>query len=404
MIKKIIFYFCFFAVIFIAIGCNADGGIYKVADRKNPPDYILQKPPLTVKILLATNNNIKLRFNGKTQFTTDNNIQLSFENINVENGAFYGDGKYFPFINYLSSVNECSFFLDGKPYKGKIHISINENNTTKVILEISVKEYIKGVVIGEMPKIFHPSFAQVQAVLAYTYFIYKYLYYKNMGLEYIPVITHMEQRYVYKENPLIDENIKRVNGIIIMHKGKIFPAFYHSTCGGVTDNAYETFEDMRWRDVESLRGGIKCPFCNSSPHYLWNTGMGKKEMEKLFNIHCNGNLTISPVKKTTYGNIVKVGLFCDNLLQKTINAFEFRNRVGEFQLKSYNFKVEQNENNFAFSGSGFGHRVGLCQYGANEMIKLGYSYSDILKYYYPGITVVKIEEVWTKIVNENSLY
>ncbi len=306
---------------------------------------------------------------------------------------------------YYNSSEAYEIVKDKKPPE-TVKIIVSEVDGTvppsdgrrvKVIRQISVLDYIKGVINGEMPKMFQKEYAKVQTVLSYTYFIFKYLYNKKMGLEYIPDSSELEQKYIYEKNSAYSQQIEEVFGTIITYNGKVFPPFYHSTCGGVTDNAYETFEDSRWKDINPLQGGVKCSFCSKSPHFLWYLYRSKEQMKKTFHVNCKDGLKILPEKKSTYGNIVKIGIYCGGALQRTLNIFSFRDRMSRFEFKSYSFDIEQDNNNFVFSGKGFGHRVGLCQYGANEMIRLGYSYIDVLKYYYPGITIVRIEKVWESL-------
>lgn len=396
MIKRIIFYSYFLMFTFIVTGCSTTS---RTVHSKTTHDYKrqqIQKIPQTVKVTVLKSDNIQIDFDTKIPLiiqTSLENKRLLVKRVYISNGSVYSDGKYKQGISSIYSEDSVSFLLNNKRYKGKVHILIS-NGVAQLLLEISVRDYIMGVVSGEMPKMFQKEYAKVQTVVAYTYFIYKYLYNKRIGLEYMPFISELEQKYVYKESSDINEQVDKVFGVILIYKDKLFPPFYHSTCGGITDSAYETFEDKRWQDVKPLNGGVECAFCGVSPYYQWNLYKSKDEINKLFRVTCKGNTKILPLKRASYGNIMKMAIYCGDSLQKIVNAFAFRNKVGMSQLKSYNFDVRERENSFIFSGKGFGHRVGLCQYGANEMIKAGYSYIDVLKYYYPEAKIVNIEEAW----------
>ncbi len=122
-----------------------------------------------------------------------------------------------------------------------------------------------------------------------------------------------------------------------------------------------------------------------------------KSIKDIFSIKCKDNILLVPDEITKWGNIIKINIYCDNVFLKTLNIFDFRTRLGRMKFKSYKFEIHQKEQGFFFTGSGFGHRVGLCQYGANEMIKAGYSYKDVLNYYFPDVDILKLQDIWNNI-------
>jgi stage II sporulation protein D len=358
-----------------------------------------KKIPQTVRIIISKGKNAEISFEKQFPliFTTSDNLKrtISCKKLMLfENGrrTILDDVSTIQGMVNITSVEIVKFTLSGNSYKGRLHIYPDKN--ALILLELPVFDYIKGIITAETPKTFHPDYVAVHSIIAYTYFIYKYLYYKNQNTEYTPDISELEQKYLYKENFPYEDILKKTFGYVIVYNKKIFPPFYHSTCGGITDNATETFEDKRWENIKPLSGGIKCNYCLVSPYRRWLVTEDIQKFKKTFSIDCPKKLSIVPLSKTSFGNIIKIGFYCDNMLIKSLNAFSFRTKIGMNKLRSYKFTILENNDRFIFEGDGFGHRVGLCQYGANEMLKRGFSYKDVLKHYFPDTEVVKLSDIW----------
>ena len=76
-----------------------------------------------------------------------------------------------------------------------------------------------------------------------------------------------------------------------------------------------------------------------------------------------------------------------------VSAKDFRNMIGPDIIRSTNFSVKKNGRICSFQGSGWGHGVGMCQWGAYYMAKADYSFSDILEFYYPGCKISSIKQL-----------
>ncbi|MFN7181185.1 MAG: SpoIID/LytB domain-containing protein [Planctomycetota bacterium] len=362
----------------------------------------IEKIPSRIKIILENSKEVTLNFTQDSLLilNTRDGYQKHFyvKKIRISSSNIYiNDSIYIDNITSLhSNENDVDFTIEDSAYKGKLYVYFDKD--FKVLLEMPLLEYIKGLINGEMPQTFEKDYILIQTILSYTYFLYKYLYNKKKGLEYTPLISELEQKFIYKKVDRMSGHIEKVYGYILTYNRTVFPPFYHSTCGGMTDSAYETFKDERWLNILPLKGGIKCNFCENSPHYRWKFKMDRVTVKKLFYPQCNNEISIVRKEITSWGNITKIELYCNDILQKIYNVFDFRTKTGRRRLKSYNFVVEKKGEDFVFSGRGFGHRVGLCQYGANEMLRLGYSYQEILNYYYPGSRLIKLEDVGDTLV------
>ncbi|MCM8795434.1 MAG: SpoIID/LytB domain-containing protein, partial [Candidatus Omnitrophica bacterium] len=151
-------------------------------------------------------------------------------------------------------------------------------------------------------------------------------------------------------------------------------------CGGYTEDA-----SVLWDvDIPPLKG-VVCNFCKDSPHFSWQEVISIKEIENKLG---KAGREIERIKDITILNRNKSGRVINLKIislkgDLIISAKDFRNIIGPNLIRSTNFKLFRINNDVVFAGLGWGHGVGLCQWGSYFMAKEGYKYTEILKYYYP---------------------
>lgn len=279
-------------------------------------------------------------------------------------------------------------------------ITIYDTRTQKVV-KMPLEEYIKGVVAAEMPAAFHIEALKAQAVASRTYAINKMLKYPkgNPGHPDAPLCTGIHcQAYLTLEelNNLhakdweekywskIEEAVDSTRGQVLYYRGEVIDALYHSTSGGMTEDAVDVFStDIPYlKSVESL-------YEEEAPRYKDIVTMtGEEFVDKLNQEYPNAKITkenlvekIKLVEKTESGRVKKIAI--DGTV---INGREIRDLFG---LNSTNFKIYYNPrtNIIDIETTGYGHGVGMSQWGANGMAKNEKDYEQILKHYYTGVEI-----------------
>jgi stage II sporulation protein D len=189
----------------------------------------------------------------------------------------------------------------------------------------------------------------------------------------------------YRLNKAVDET----RGLVLTYKGKIIPAFYHATCGGHTEDA-----SLFWNiDIPPLKG-VPCGFCQDSPHFKWHNVLSLKEIRDAL---VKGGLRIGDIKdlvilgRDKSDRITDLKIVTDKKDIRVL-AKDFRNMLGPNIIKSTNFQVRVVDGDAVFEGFGWGHGVGLCQWGGYFMAKHGYDYKQILEYYYPGTQISSLTD------------
>jgi len=285
-------------------------------------------------------------------------------------------------IAISGSKKETTYFNNAKKEEVKEEIKLALKDTlTGEIKNIELEDYIVGVVAGEMPASFNEEALKAQAIAARTYAMYKM---KNSNGTYDLVTDKTNQVYItedkmkslWQENfDYYFEKIKKAvydtKDLIMTYNGDIILSLYFARSNGKTEDAIAVFgsNEEYLKSVESpeenLTSGVtisKDKFCNK------------------LNISCDA-INISNVLKSSSGRINSL-----NINGKTFKGTEIRTL---FDLKSTDFDISIGSE-IKFVTKGYGHGVGMSQYGANKLAQNGKNYEEILKHYYQNINIEKI--------------
>jgi stage II sporulation protein D len=278
----------------------------------------------------------------------------------------------------------------------EINFSYVMNNNVKVkrektgkIEEIPFEDYIVGVLAGEMPSSFPEEALKAQAVAARSYVLKKIE--NNNGKEYDVYDSIKDQVYLDEEilkknwgNKYI-ENINKIKKAVLDTKGeyltydnKVISAFFFSTSNGKTENCEEVFQEK----LPYLKSVDSSWDSDVSPVYNDEKIISLKEFYNKLNLEYNENLQIKVIDYTESGSIKSI-----EINDKKFKGTDIRFKLG---LRSTYFTIKKVNENVNIITKGNGHGVGMSQYGAYAMAKLGYDYSQILKYYYTNVEIKKI--------------
>lgn len=276
------------------------------------------------------------------------------------------------------------------------------NLKTNDVMVIDFEEYLKGVVASEMPAEFNIEALKAQVITARTFLLYRLKKYPNGQPEHMDasvctgthcqvwsskeelIASHQEGWYE-KYWGKIEEAVKSTRGQILTYEGKIIEPLFHSTSGGRTENSEDVFSASvpYLRSVESPYES-EAPKLHDSVKITVNDFIGK--VESVY-----GDLDISQDnldEKIQLGEVSEGGkiktIFIDNT---EITGREMRSL---FNLNSTNFSFIQSGNEIEIVTTGYGHGVGMSQWGADGMANEGFNYKEILKHYYTGIEIVSM--------------
>ncbi len=266
-----------------------------------------------------------------------------------------------------------------------VRVKRENGNIDRVFFE----EYVKGVLAGEMPTSFDLEALKAQAVAARSYVLKKME--QNKEQDYDVVDTVMNQVYLddatlkekwkdkYEEkNNKIKQAIVETKGEYMTYNNEVIEAFFFSTSTGKTENSGEVFQTQ----LPYLKSVDSAWDEEVSPVFSQDNNLSLEEFYQKLNIEYNPNLKIEITKTTSTGRIKEL----------KINNHEFKANdiYQKLNLRSTFFDIKQKDNQVEITTKGYGHGVGMSQYGALAMAKKGYKYQDILKYYYQGVEIKKL--------------
>lgn len=302
----------------------------------------------------------------------------------VENGLKIGD-KFYPVKRVrFSSGREITVRVRGQDrrYRGEIDVSVDSSGEMWVINRLDVEEYIKGVLFHEASHRWPMETLKVQAVASRTYAYYQMQMNKSKGYDLTNDIY--SQVYGGRNSEKFRTNIAvdKTRGEILFWDGKILPAYFHATCAGMTENVRELWNN----DLPPL-AGVRCPFCVRSPHFHWKRNFRSKDIQDKLNARGYNIGLIKEIRVTERnpsGRIRQLSIFTRDGQTVTVTGKDFREILGPNLVRSNNYEVVMKGYYFDLVGSGWGHGVGMCQWGAFEMGLQQYRYDEILEFYYPG--------------------
>lgn len=273
-------------------------------------------------------------------------------------------------------------------YINTVYIRVKRLSTSEIEI-IPLEEYVVGVLAGEMPIDFDEEALKAQAVASRTYALKRIEYNKNN--DYDVVDSVMNQVYLdndYLKNAWGNNYVKNINKLrnvvnstldeYLTYNNEIIDALFFSTSNGYTENSDNIFSFS----VPYLVS-VESPWDKDvSSAFITKKNIGLNEFYEKLSIPYDKNLNIEILKRSNTNRIL--------LLKINNHEFSGMDIYNKLSLRSTDFTIELKGDYITITTKGYGHGVGMSQYGAQGMAKNGYNYKEILKHYYTNTDLVKI--------------
>lgn len=274
---------------------------------------------------------------------------------------------------FISSFNKATFLFSNNEKTIIVHL-------TDLDLYLDLNDYVTGVVASEMPALFNEEALKAQAVAARSFATSKI---ENNFLELTSGISDQvySPNFKLKEKWSDDYNkyynkiyncVKSTHNEVIKRDNKILRTYYFSMSNGYTENSQTVFNDTTFTSVKSLEN-------ENTPNYKFQKTFSSSDLNKLLNV---SNIDIQNIERNETNHVKSI-----TINNKTYTGIEFRKLLN---LRSTDFTIEKKDNNYIITTIGYGHGVGMSQYGANQMAKEGASYKEILNHYYENSEISEI--------------
>ena len=298
-------------------------------------------------------------------------------------------------------------YVNNKGFRGEIQITSNSNGTFDVVNRVPMEAYLAGVVGAEMPPYWDIEALKAQSVACRTYCLYSK---QNKGRFRNWDVMGTEASQVYRgitaESPRVWQAVNETAGQTLFSKdedGKtsLMPAYFSSFCGGRSESSQKVF-GVKFESLD----GVQCQNCVkvvNKDKFFWPAAEFDKKtvqqrlLAKYPSLAKLGDIAAIMIAERSesygYSRMVRVRIIGSNGQGETIRAEDLRLTIDPtgHKIKSTACQIGSDGTKFTFfGGRGFGHGVGLCQYGVLAMAREGSKYRDILEFYYPRSVIKKL--------------
>lgn len=284
-----------------------------------------------------------------------------------------------PEINYTvpNPVNEVSEVVDNSIY-------VNVRRSDGRVVSLELEDYVIGVVGAEMPALFNSEALKAQAVIARTYALKA----NSMGRS----LSDNESTQSYKDNgelaslwggnyssyySKIKDAVNSTKGVYLTYNGQFIDAVYHSTSNGKTEDSSNV-----WGNYYPYLVSVDSVYDNTNPSFSISKSFSYSEISSKLGFNVDSSSEFNILGYTSGGRVSSISV--DG---HVFSGVSFRSMLG---LRSTDFDIVKNDDGVVITTRGYGHGVGMSQYGANGMGKAGYSYRDILLHYYSGVSIEQL--------------
>ncbi len=315
--------------------------------------------------------------------------------------------QHFPII-LEPADNNSRFRYRGHTYAGSIHFQPATEKSVYLINKILLETYLSGVVPAEIPATEQIEFEAIkaQAICARTYALNSLE--SNSDSFYDVQATIADQVYdgSDRHTALADQAIEETRGVIITYNGQPATVYYHSTCGGRLESAVNVWPGS---PIAYMEGGVDAVSdiysCSVSPYFRWLQFRSFGELNSLFELQYQRgmlknsvedtleiNLDLQVVRRNSTGRVSELQIiYADTTV--TLSGYQirhfFKDKNGESLPSNLFYLTQPDDSTLTIHGGGFGHGVGMCQFGALHMARLGFMHYHIINKYFPGTKLIR---------------
>lgn len=306
--------------------------------------------------------------------------------VSNRSGKLLLNGKQYQSLR-ISAPDKTN--INGKNYRGVLEL-MAQNNGILVINELPLEDYLIGVINSEISSSWPMEVIKVQAVIARTYAVAKRE--ERQGALFHLESTVMDQAYDGSdlEDSRAAKGVHETEGQVLTYNGTVIQAFYHANSGGKTEASQNV-----WGMSLPYLQGVDDKYGLNAASSRWEQTLPLSRIASSLQVSGYKTGRIMEIRAGSRNNRDRISTIILYTDRGTISipATKFRMAVGSTIIKSTNFTVNTNGNSAYFKGRGYGHGVGLCQWGSRQRALDGFKYTEILSYYYPGTRLSNLSDL-----------
>ncbi len=282
----------------------------------------------------------------------------------------------------ILSIKPVNPVMDGANYDDNLIVRL-DNNKMRLINRIAMEKYISAVIEAEGGNNAGVEYYKTQAVLIRTFTIKNLLKHAEEGFNLCDQVHCQAYKARSSQNQLIHTATIETAGMVVIDTDSVLiMSPFHSNCGGETSSS-----GLYWQKDLPYLESVKDPFCTHASHATWEVTIRRSQWLEFINQIKENSIDYS--RQDFSFNIPHRTKFV-SIHGLEINLRQVRE---QFALKSSYFSIDDRGDELIIKGRGYGHGIGMCQQGAIEMANVGYSWTDILHFYFHNISVADYREM-----------
>lgn len=299
--------------------------------------------------------------------------------VTLKKGKLYIGEAICPFPLYLTPLDGTILFNDAT-YHGSFAIK-KDKKSIQCINHLDLENYVFSVLRTESWPGWPVEINKALAIASRSYVIAQAIRARKKGCLYDVKNTNEHQTYNgIHTSPIIKCAVEETRGMFLGFNNEPIVAMFDSCCGGIIPAG---IADIDFKEAPYLARDYACTFCKDCKIYTWNASYEHAIFEKLLQKEMQ---ILDRLKEVKIAKKDKAGLVSEVLYRgaKRWVTLSGKKLYSLFKdIKSFCFTIKKKGNNILVNGRGFGHHLGLCQWGAREMVRRGWDYKQVLQFYYP---------------------
>ncbi len=290
----------------------------------------------------------------------------------------------------LEPAGGTVFTVNARPYRGELILRRTGKGRLTVIDRLPLEEYLVGALTSEVSAGWPLEALKAHAVVSRTMTAHRIWIRKGQEFDMTADTSTHLYHGVSAERGRTRQAAEQTRGQVLAYGGELFSATFHASCGGHTESAAEIWATKS--RIPPLEG-VEDPYCRNLKHYRWTAALPERDFLARLGKEAGeiGSLkSVEAVEVNRSGRVRNLRVRGDRGTLM-LTGRQLREKLGANRLRSLKFKVAAGAGEVLFEGFGWGHGVGLCQWGAYGMSRQGKTADEILRFYFPGAEKRRLE-------------
>ena len=272
--------------------------------------------------------------------------------------------------------------INARPYRDSMILRRTPKGHLTLINRLDLEEYLVGALNSEVSAGWPMEALKAHAVVSRTMTAHRIWIRKGQEFDMTADVSTHLYHGVAAERGRTRQAVEETRGQVLAYDGELFSATFHANCGGHTENVAELWE-VKQR-IPPLHG-VPDPHCKNLKHYRWSQEVSAGEFKQLLGPEAaqTGEIQAAEIVDRNESGRVRSIRLIGSKGTTTLTGRRFRELLGANRLRSLNFTIHVEPGRISLAGFGWGHGVGLCQWGAFGMARQGRTMDEILSFYFP---------------------